>query len=107
MPLRVVRQTIFGHALVPDPTIGEVAANKNLVRDYSDIPVALSAIKAKVDYIVSEDKDLSAHDETTAELRKHVKVLISGTFLRVVMAWTGDQLEAIRHRKWNDLPEDA
>ena len=75
------------------------------VRDLADVPVALSAIKAKVDYIVSEDKDLSEQDETTAELRKYVKILISGTFLRVVMGWTSEQLEAVRGRKWDDISE--
>jgi predicted nucleic acid-binding protein len=92
--------------LAPDPTQEEVEANHNLVRDESDIAVALAAINAKVDYLVSEDKDLSAQDETTAELRRHIKVLISGTFLREVMGWTSEDLEKIRHRKWDDLDEE-
>lgn len=43
--------------------------------------------------------------ETTAELRKHVKVVVSGTFLRKAMGWESEQLEAIRHRTWSDLGE--
>jgi hypothetical protein len=80
-------------------------ANKNLIRDFSDVPVALSAISAKVDYLVSEDKDFTTQDETTAELRRHLKVMLSGTFLREVMGWTSEQLESIRHRKWSDILE--
>ncbi len=57
------------YELVDDPTFEELEAHKNLVRDLSDVPIALSAIKAKVDYLVSEDKDLTVQDETTEELR--------------------------------------
>jgi predicted nucleic acid-binding protein len=92
--------------LVPDPTPEKIEANKNLVRDLSDVAVALAAIAAKVDYLVSEDKDFTVRDETTVELRRHLKVAVSGTFLREVMGWTGEQLEAIRYRKWGDTPEE-
>ena len=54
----------------------------------------------------SEDKDLTVQDETTAELRRHLKVLLSGTFLREVMGWTTEMLEAVRHRTWGDLVEE-
>lgn len=79
--------------------------NRHLVRDLDDVAIALVAIIAKVDYLVSEDKDLTVQDQTTAELRKQVKVVVSGTFLREVMGWTSEQLEAIRHRKWSDIQE--
>ena len=90
---------------VADPKLEEINANKNLIRDLSDVPVALSALSAKVDYLVSDDKDFTTQDETTAELRRHLKVLLSGTFLREIMGWTSEQLESIRHRKWSDVPE--
>jgi len=93
------------YELVSDPTPEDIENNQNLVRDLSDVAVALAAIVARADYLVSEDKDLTVQDETTAELRRHVKVMVSGTFLREVMGWTGEQLEAIRHRKWSDIPE--
>jgi len=93
------------YELVPDPTPEEVAANRHLIRDLSDIAIALAAIVASVDYVVSEDKDFTAQDESTAELRRHLKAMLSGTFLREVMGWTSDELEAIRHRKWSDMPE--
>lgn len=91
------------YELVPDPTQEEIDANQNLVRDLSDVAIALAAISAKADFLVSEDKDLTVEDETTAKLRRHLKVLISGTFLREVMGWSSERLESIRHRKWDDL----
>jgi predicted nucleic acid-binding protein len=95
------------HELVPDPTPEAIDANQKLVRDLSDVAIALAAIGAGVDYILSEDKDLTTQDETTAELRRHLKVLLSGTFLREVMGWTSEELETIRHRQWSDMPESA
>jgi predicted nucleic acid-binding protein len=91
--------------LVPDPTPEEVAQHEGLVRDESDIPIALAAINAGVDYLVSEDKDFTARDETTAELHEQLEVLLSGTFLRQVMGWTSKELEEIRYREWSDLGE--
>lgn len=90
------------YELIPDPPPEEIAAHQDLVRDLSDVPIALAAITAQVDYIVSEDKDLSVQDETTLELRRHVTVLISGTFLREVMGWSSEALESIRHRTWKE-----
>ena len=94
------------YELISDPTPEEVAANTNLVRDLSDVGVALAAIAAKADYLVSKDKDLSAQDESTEELRRHIQVLISGTFLREVMGWRSKDLEKIRRRKWGDLADN-
>lgn len=94
------------YELVPDPTQEEIDSNSNFVRDLSDVAIALSAIASKVDYLVSEDKDLSTQDESTSKLRRHVKVLISGTFLREVMGWTSEDLEKIRHRRWDDLADE-
>jgi predicted nucleic acid-binding protein len=94
------------YELIPDPAQEEIDANHKLVRDLSDVAIALAAITAKVDYLVSEDKDLTTQDETTAELRRHLKVLLSGTFLREVMGWSSEKLESIRHRKWDDGVED-
>ena len=89
--------------LVPDPASEEVADNRDLVRDESDIPIALAAINAGVDYLVSEDKDFTAHHETTATLHQQLNVLLPGTFLRQVLGWTSQELERIRHRRWADL----
>lgn len=86
-----------------EPTREQVAQHGNLVRDPSDVPVALAAINAGVDCLVSEDKDLTVRDETTMQLRQSLQVMISGTFLREVMGWSSQELENIRHRTWHEL----
>lgn len=91
------------YELVPDPSSEDVQLHARLVRDVTDVPVALAAIRAGVDYLVSEDKDLTAADETTAELRRHIQPLISGTFLHRVMGWSHEELEAVRHRTWDEV----
>lgn len=93
----------FHYELVEDPTREQVLQNNDLVRDPTDVPVALAAIQAGVDYLVSEDKDLTVRDETTTRLHEKLNVMISGTFLRTVMGWSSENLESIRHRSWRDL----
>jgi predicted nucleic acid-binding protein len=89
--------------LAPDPSPEEVQANTALVRDVTDVPVALSAIKARVDYLVTNDDDFHAED-TRAELeRQGIQVMLVGTFLAEVLGWRSRELEAIRHREWSDL----
>lgn len=57
------------YELIADPSKVQVSQHSDLVRDPTDVPVALAAINARVDYLVSEDKDLTVQDESTAELR--------------------------------------
>jgi len=89
---------------VPDPSPDKVAQHHDLVRDITDVPIALAAIHARVNYLVSEDKDLTAVDETTRELRKRIQPLIAGTFLRTVMGWKSEDIEHVRRRTWRDMP---
>jgi len=91
----------------PDPSDAEVEQHLDLVRDPTDVPVALAAINARVDYLVSEDKDLTSSDVTTAKLREQLRVLLSGTFLRQVMGWASADLERVRGRTWHELEPDA
>lgn len=86
-----------------EPAVEQLAQYKHLVRDETDVPVALAALNASVDYLVSEDKDLTTKDSTTAELHQQLSVLLPGTFLREVMGWTNEELEMIRERTWRDL----
>ena len=92
------------YELVPDPDKKQVALHRDFVRDYSDVPVVLAALNAGVDYLVSEDKDLTDRNESTAKLHSELSVMISDTFLRVVMAWSREELELVRHRTWRDIP---
>lgn len=91
------------HEVVPDPSRQEVLQNVDLVRDAKDVPVALSAIAAGVDYLVSNDKDLTAQGETTERLRQQIQPLPVGRFLREVMGWTSEGLERIRQRNWREI----
>ena len=84
---------------IPDPTPEMVAAHYDLVRDPKDVPVALAAIHAAVDYLISHDKDLTDNEA----LQRQVTVLLPAVFLRDQMGWTSEELEAIRRRKWSDL----
>ncbi len=87
---------------VATPSAEELAAHTGLVRDADDIPVALAAINANVDYLVSQDKDLTDPDEP---VHRVLNILLPGTFLREHMGWTSQALEAIRTRTWEDLAE--
>jgi predicted nucleic acid-binding protein len=69
-------------------------------RDPKDVHVALAAINAKVDLLVSLDKDLTAPDEP---VHQFVKIILPTVFLRQYMSWTSEALEVIRHRTWKDL----
>jgi putative PIN family toxin of toxin-antitoxin system len=89
--------------VAPDPPREEVEAHSALVRDPKDIPVALAAIRARAEYLVSTDRDFTDVDDTTAELRRHLKPLPVGVFLREVMGWSHESLSAIERRRWSDL----
>jgi len=91
------------YELVPDPPLEEIQARANLVRDIKDVPIVLAAIHARVDCLVSNDRDLTARDETTEELRKYLQPMLVGTFLREVMGWTHGELEAVRGRAWDEV----
>jgi predicted nucleic acid-binding protein len=92
---------------VPDPSREQVQENAGLVRDPKDIPIALAAINVGVDYLVTNDKDLTAQDETTAVLRRKIQPITVGRFLREVMSWKSEELERIRKRNWSDLVSSA
>jgi len=88
---------------VPDPPKEAVEQHRHLVRDPKDVPLALAAIHSTVDYLVTNDKDLTAQDETTAALRQRIQPIIVGRFLREVMGWKSEDLEKIRKRTWSDF----
>jgi predicted nucleic acid-binding protein len=88
---------------VPDPRQEEVERNLYLVRDPKDVPITLAAISAEVDYLVTNDKDLTAQDETTAALRQKIQPIIVGKFLSEIMGWESEDLERIRKRNWSEL----
>ncbi|MBM4459386.1 MAG: type II toxin-antitoxin system VapC family toxin [Chloroflexi bacterium] len=91
----------------PDPSQTEVEANAGLVHDLTAIPLALAAINAGVDYLVTNDKDLTTQDEMTAVLRQRLQPISVGRFLKEVMGWDSNELERIRRRNWSEMPAIA
>jgi len=87
-----------GYSKAPEPTKIQINRHPTLVRDVKDIPVALAAMNARVDYFVSEDKDFTDEDATTYEVRRHLKAMRPVIFLREVMGWSSEELEKIRYR---------
>jgi len=51
---------------------------------------------------VSHDKDLTESEA----LQQQVPVLLPAVFLRDLMGWTSEELEVIRSRIWQELPDD-
>ncbi|MHB8626610.1 MAG: hypothetical protein ACYDBJ_01275 [Aggregatilineales bacterium] len=66
------------------------------MRDPNDIPLALAAITAQVDFFVTQDKDFTDRTPENENLHRRLVVILPGTFLRIHMGWTSEQLEAIR-----------
>lgn len=94
--------------IVDEPTLEEVKACADLVRDIEDVPVVLAAVKSKVDFLVSTDADLTDVNESTEQLRQMLapgKVMKVGSFLNEIMGWSHTDLEAIARRCWEDLRE--
>ncbi|MGH2536018.1 MAG: hypothetical protein ACRDHL_01340 [Candidatus Promineifilaceae bacterium] len=57
-----------------------------------------------MDHFLTYDKDFTDEDETTEKLRRLIpSIMLPPVFLREVMGWTSEELEAIRHRDWLDL----
>jgi len=93
---QVLKETEYEE--VATPSVEEETAQASLSRDPKDVHVALAALNAKVDCLVSYDKDLTESEP----LKAQVVVLLPPVFLRDHMGWTSEQLEAIRHRTTTD-----
>ena len=91
------------YELVPAPGDADIARHLDFVRDPNDIHVALAAHSAKVDYLLTQDKDFTDEDDSTKKVRQLLTIILPGTFLREYMGWTSERLEAIRQRHWTDF----
>lgn len=91
------------YELVQGPTEEEEGLNQDLVRDPKDVPIALAAIKARVDYLVSTDKDLTDLDKSTEKLRSLIRPIKPWAFLEEVMGWDKEELEKISKRHWKEI----
>ena len=52
---------------------------------------------------MTQDKDFTDQDDSTAELHRRLNIMLPGTFLREYMGWTSEALEVVRTRTWQDL----
>ena len=86
---------------MPDPQT--VAQNLDLVRSDKDVPIALSLLVGKVDVFVTNDRDFTDPGAVADRFRERVRVMLPAVFLRDVLGWRPDELEAIRPRRWEDL----
>lgn len=91
------------YELAAAPSTAEIARHLDLVRDPNDIHVALAALNAGVDCLITQDKDFIAQDESTQKIRERLNILTPGAFLRYHMGWTSEALETIRGRSWTDF----
>ena len=91
------------YEIAPDPLKEEIAQNLDLIRDPKDIPIALSAIRAGVDYLVTNDTDFTAQHSTTKNFQQKLTPMTAGRFLKEVMGWTSEELEGVRERGWGEL----
>jgi hypothetical protein len=86
--------------IVARPRLAAIAANHNLVRQAEDVPIALAAIRAGVDYFVSEDKDFTERSATTHRIHRALSIMRPVIFGRPVMGWSSEDPEKIRKRSW-------
>jgi hypothetical protein len=97
----ILEQAEYESVLDADPE--EVAAQSGLLRDATDLPVAVAAINARVDFFLTHDRDFTDRDASTEELHRRLMVLLPAAFLREHLGWSSEALEAIRRRTWADL----
>lgn len=86
--------------IAPVPSQAELLAAPRLTRDPNNLPLALTAIKTQVDWLITVDPGLS--DPTTL-LHRYIRVVSPASFLRQFMRWTRDDLLSIRNRSWKEM----
>jgi predicted nucleic acid-binding protein len=96
-----------GYEELAMPSAEAVRQNRNLVRSEKDVPIALALLDGGVDIFVTNDRDFTDPDATAERFQKRVRVMLPAVFLRDVLGWSSEALEAIRNRTWEDLPHEA
>jgi hypothetical protein len=91
--------------LIESPPDEVVAANLDLVRSRKDVPIALALLEAGVEVLVTNDRDFTDDGATAERFSRQVRVLLPAVFLREIAGWTSEALEAIRDRRWADMPD--
>ncbi len=89
---------------LPMPPVYLVREQSDLVRSDKDVPIALALLMGDVDIFVTNDRDFTEPDATAQRFRDRVRVMLPAVFLREVLGWRPEDLEAIRNRTWQDIP---
>ena len=58
---------------VPTPSQKEIQENADLIRVPKDVHVGLAAIKADIDFLITQDRDFTDRDQTTEKLHQKLK----------------------------------
>ncbi len=87
----------------PEPTYERVVSERGLCRDFSDVPIILAAVDVGADFLITNDRDLTVVDATTARLPELITVITPLAFLRHVLHWPEVRIEAAIHRSWHEL----
>lgn len=93
-----------GYEELPMPPADLVRQQSDLVRSEKDVPIALTLLASDVDIFVTNDRDFTDPDATARRFRDRVRVMLPAVFLREVLGWRAEDLEAIRNRTWQDIP---
>lgn len=91
------------HEILPMPAADEVRAQRDLIRDETDVPIAVALLAGNVDIYVRNDKDWTEPGAVAPRLRQRLRIMLPAAFLREVAGWDSAALEAIRHRTWADV----
>lgn len=68
--------------LVAVPSPNQVESNLHLVpRDPKDVPIVITALNSNADYLVSGDKHINSHDESTIHIDSLITVLTPKEFI--------------------------
>ncbi len=91
---------------LPAPEPALVKQNLDLVRSEKDVPIALALLTGDVAVFVTSDRDFTDPGATADRFRDRVRVMLPAVFLRDVLDWSSEALEAIRNRTWEDLASE-
>jgi predicted nucleic acid-binding protein len=88
---------------LPAPPDEAIQRNLHLVRDETDVPIALALLTGMVDVLVSLDRDFTEPNATLLDFRRQVRVMLPAIFLRDIIGWDSVALEKIRARAWSEV----
>ena len=91
---------------LPIPPSDVVSQHRDLVRSEKDVPIALALLAGDVDIFVTSDRDFTDPGATAERFQERVRVMLPAVFLREVLGWPSEALEAIRNRAWEDLASE-